>query len=215
MTIRTGALNAEFDLCATQLKSCNRAKFVINTVTMWPEPVDIVRGDSEFCFQGQPDFQDAMNIYATHTVKWQPNVDDRIVVFERTRYFDPNRDTVQPIVAYGNQTYPPMIALLHELGHVWQYIQNPTQYRTLALNGQIAAIERQNLQRNEHPVVDHFELPRRQAYNHTARHSAAVRRQFSDAGWYPMYRTTYERKRRRRELQPLPPGGAVPAGPVF
>ncbi|MGH7471035.1 MAG: hypothetical protein ACRENP_24055 [Longimicrobiales bacterium] len=61
---------------------------------------------------------------------------------------------------------PAELVLLHEFGHIAQYMGELPTYVTLFKAGDIAAIEADNLKRNEWPVCDDFGLTRRSTYLH-------------------------------------------------
>ncbi len=61
---------------------------------------------------------------------------------------------------------PAELVLLHEFGHIAQYMGELPTYVTLFKAGDIAAIEADNLKRNEWPVSDDFGLAKRSTYLH-------------------------------------------------
>ena len=61
---------------------------------------------------------------------------------------------------------PPEIVLLHEFGHIAQYMGELPTYVTLFKAGDIAAIEADNLKRNEWPVCEDYGLAKRSTYLH-------------------------------------------------
>ncbi len=61
---------------------------------------------------------------------------------------------------------PAELVLLHEFGHIAQYMGELPTYVTLFKAGDIAAIEADNLKRNEWPVSDDYGLAKRSTYLH-------------------------------------------------
>ncbi len=69
-------------------------------------------------------------------------------------------------------SFPPMITLIHELGHAKQYIEDPGRFAHKAANGTILAgsvslsmIENDNLKRHENPVCNELGLLLRIKYD--------------------------------------------------
>lgn len=79
---------------------------------------------------------------------------------------DPNFvQKYQPHYQVHESQYPPELVLLHELGHVKQYIDNPSFLNNYSENMHV--IEMDNLARHESPAAQEMGLPVRIDYNFT------------------------------------------------
>jgi hypothetical protein len=99
---------------------------------------------------------------------WGPNIWLRTLAAEITGY----RASGSAIfVRKSTVEYPPEISLIHEIGHMKQYIEDPDQFakkvQGLNVDGNkgTAEIEADNLRRHENPICKELGLLQRVKYN--------------------------------------------------
>ena len=145
-----------------------RAKEIIDKVQQDQHVIDIVVGTSV----GQDSaFRGAMGDEKNSKLIWDPTVQFPILVDPKeittTRKFM-GKDLVTKKTGATLSPLPPEIVLIHELGHAAQYMGELATYKNLFASGTtgIAAIEADNLNRNEWPICDDYGLAKRSSYLH-------------------------------------------------
>jgi hypothetical protein len=145
-----------------------RAAAIIALVEASPHVIEVVVGTSvgtESAFRG------AMGVEPTSKLVWDPTVSFPILVDPKVesktiKIGNAERTTTKTVAKLS--PLPAELVLIHELGHAAQYLSEFPTYKTLFATGTegIAAIEADNLNRNEGPICDDYNLRRRSNYLH-------------------------------------------------
>jgi len=164
-----------YDQAKTKLRAKSaRAREVLELVETHSHVVRILVSTSV----GQDSAFQAGPILGTEesAMLWDPKKDFPILVDVADREVI-NRATKKPM----QKTFatiaplPAEIVLLHEFGHIAQFMGELPTYVQLFKAGDIAAIEADNLKRNEWPVCDDYGLAKRSSYLHYNGSSAAAK----------------------------------------